>query len=126
MSKLANAIRSRAFAMSTLSLASLSAFVVAHADGDEDFDSQAGRLVGRIINVLIKIVRWAGVVILAWGIISFVMGMRDEDVEKKHKATTLSLVGIAMVLIGFLLEPILSALGMNITISTTGNSETSE
>jgi len=70
------------------------------------FNQNAGAVVKTIIGVLKQVVRWIGVVILAWGVISFIMGMRDEDVEKKHRATTLAIVGVAMVLVSFLVDPI--------------------
>ena len=114
MKKFANKLRSKALVLSSAGLASLPFTSIVHTD---DFDTKASTIVGSIISVLIRVVRWAGVVIVAWGIISFVMGMRDEDVEKKHKATTLAIVGIAMVLIGWLVEPVMNALGMNITIN---------
>ena len=76
--------------------------VTSFADGD--VDARVINLVEAIMDVMTNIARWVGVLLLVFGIYMFVSGMRNEDIENKHRASILLLVGITLILIRYLLN----------------------
>ena len=100
-----NRIRTRLTVLaSTLSFCEIFAVPVHAADSTSD--AFVNDVIAAILQIITSIVRWAGVLMVVYGVYMFVSGLRNEDIESKHRAITFIVVGIAMVFADVLLARI--------------------
>ena len=64
-----------------------------------------------ILNKIFEFASLIGIVLLAWGIVMFVLAIKSEDAESKSRAVLLMVAAIVLVCIGSFAQPILSAIG---------------
>ena len=81
-------------------------------------EEMAKLLIGAIIKVITRIARLVGIFLIVYGVISFITALRNEDVENKHRASIMVVVGIALVLI----DPLLKLLNLDGLLSGAGGS----
>ena len=74
------------------------------AAGDTSVDS----LIGTIVGIILTMFRYAGIVLLVWGVAQFVMAMKRSDSESKGDA--IQTIIAAIVLIG--LKTVVTSLGI--------------
>lgn len=100
--KLLKSIRNGALAMSTASMALVpTAFA----------DATGNAVVKAILNVVYDMAFYIGIILLAWSVVMLVLALKNEDADSKSRAIMLIAVSIALIGIGTLLEPILTAAG---------------
>lgn len=64
-----------------------------------------------ILNSIFNIASGIGILLLAWGIVMFVMAIKSEDAESKSRAAMLVVAAVVLVCIGSFVRPILAQIG---------------
>ena len=75
-------------------------------------DVTAEQLLGAVIDIILGLVALAGVLFLVVGIVLMVLAMRQEDSDSKTKAGSFIIIGIVAIILGSLIKPILTLLGV--------------
>lgn len=79
----------------------------------DDTDATMDSLMTQILNIIFKIFRYVGILLLVWSIIQIVLGFKNEDADSKQKGMVLAIISIVLITISFVVKPILTAAGFN-------------
>lgn len=93
----------------TAALASTTSMPLAAINAD------ANSIIQAILNGLFTMVQWIGVLLLAWGIISLVLAVRNEDADSKSRAIMSIIVAIGAICMGTVFNAVLAAIGFTVT-----------
>lgn len=74
-------------------------------------------LLGEILGTIFDIVRYAGVVMLVYGVVILVLAMRNEDSDSKNRAILYLISAVAMIFLKNLFSGIFSLTGVNIKLT---------
>lgn len=64
----------------------------------------------KLLDIIFTIARYVGIVIVAIGIFNFVLAMKDENADGQSRGIKFVVVGIALVALKALMNPIISSL----------------
>ena len=106
--KLLKNVRNTALAMSAVSVG---AMPTAFATGDKTGDD----VVNAILDVILKMAFYIGIILLAWSVVMLVLALKNEDADSKSRAIMLIVVSVALIGVGATLKPVLGAAGFNMT-----------
>ena len=70
----------------------------------------------QIINSLLVVFRGAGVILLAYSIISLVLALKDENADAKVQASTQIAVAVVCITLSSIISTISNAAGVNMTL----------
>lgn len=71
-------------------------------------DTDAGALMGKIIGILLTVMRYVGVAMVVYGVYEIVMSIQNNQPEAKTKGIIMALSGVIMIAI----KSVLSSLGL--------------
>lgn len=60
-------------------------------------DLTAGDAIKKVVNIVLDIFRYIGIILTLWGIGSLVMAFKNEDADSKSRAIMSLVVGIALI-----------------------------
>lgn len=103
-------IRNGALAMSSASVA-----MVPTAFASGTGSTTGNKVVNAVLDVVFDMAFYIGIILLAWSVVMLILALKNEDADSKSRAIMLVAVSIALVGVGTLLKPILSAAGFNLT-----------
>ena len=72
-------------------------------------------IISSLLNTIFDIAGYIGVLLLAWGIITLVLAIRNEDADSKSRAVMFIVVAIALICLGALFGPVMKLLGYTIS-----------
>lgn len=107
MTKIQDKLKKAALCASVLSVCGI-AIPTAFAD-----EGTMDTIVGSIIDVIVDIFKYIGVVLLVWSVGMLVLAFKNEDADSKTRAIMLLIVSIVLIGIGAFLKPILEAAGIS-------------
>ena len=107
MTKIQDKLKKVALCASVLSVCGI-AIPTAFAD-----ESTTDKIVGSIIDVIVDIFKYIGIILLVWSVGMLVLAFKNEDADSKSRAIMLLVVSLVLIGIGAFLEPILSAAGVS-------------
>lgn len=69
---------------------------------------------GKIVDMVLSIFRYIGIILALWGVGSLVMAFKNEDADSKSRAIMSLVVGVILMFLKTFVEPILKAAGFSI------------
>ena len=113
-SKIAHSVKLRAlFLSSAISAAASTTMPIAFAAS-----ADANKVVKEIIKIcscLLTVFTGAGIILLAWGLISFILALKDESAEGKVQAITQISLAITLLAFSGILKTLAKAMGLSVT-----------
>lgn len=104
----ADAMTKKAAAKVLLALAPFAAML---GMGDIAFAAGAAdSVINQVIDVILTIARYGGIVFAVTGIFQLIMAYKDDNADAKGRAITLTIVGIVLVFLKTVVDPIKSSL----------------
>lgn len=107
MTKIQDKLKKVALSASVLSVCGI-AVPVAFAD-----EAATDKIVGSIIDVIVDIFKYIGIILLVWSVGMLVLAFKNEDADSKSRAIMLLVVSLVLIGIGAFLTPILEAAGVS-------------
>lgn len=101
MTKIQDKLKKVALSASVLSVCGIAA-PTAFAD-----ETTTNKIVGSIIDVIVDIFKYIGIILLVWSVGMLILAFKNEDADSKSRAIMLLVVSIVLIGIGAFLEPIL-------------------
>ena len=80
------------------------------ADGARQYPGDI--LIGNVINILLQVFLWIGILLLVIGVVRFVLSIKDGRGDEKAEAVMVIMVGIALIVLRMLIKSL--DLGINI------------
>lgn len=115
-SKIAHSVKLRAlFLSSAISAAVSTTMPMAFA---ANASANANKVVKEIIKIcscLLTVFTGAGVILLVWGVISFILALKDESAEGKVQAITQISLAITLLAFSGILKTLAKAMGLSVT-----------
>ena len=74
-------------------------------------DPDPTKIIKELLNVIFKIAGYIGILLLAWGAVTLVLAIRNEDADSKSRAVMLIVVAIALMCLGTLFGAVMKAAG---------------
>lgn len=115
-SKLAHSVKLRAlFLISAISAVASTTMPMAFA---ANASANANKVVKEIIKIcscLLTVFTGAGVILLVWGVISFILALKDESAEGKVQAITQISLAITLLAFSGILKTLAKAMGLSVT-----------
>ena len=83
--------------------------VFAADEGTNEMD----KIMSRILDLIYKIFRYAGILLLVWAIAQIVMAFKNDDADSKQKGMILAVISVILITLSFAVGPILTVAGFN-------------
>ena len=71
-------------------------------------------IIKELLKVIFDIAKWIGILLLAWGAITLVLAIRNEDADSKSRAVLFLVVAIVLICLGSVFSDVLTAIGVSI------------
>ena len=71
-------------------------------------------IINALLTTIFNIAKWIGILLLAWGIITLVLAIRNEDADSKSRAVLFIIVAIVLICLGSVFSGVLDAIGVKL------------
>ena len=77
------------------------------------------QIVNSILDIVVKIAFYIGIILLAWSIVMLVLAFKNEDADSKSRAIMLIVVSVVLIAVRPTLNAVLGSAGFNTTNNAT-------
>lgn len=86
--------------------------LAADHSGERDEDTDA--IIKSLVDVMLKIFFYIGIVLLVWSIGMLILAFKNEDADSKSRAIMLLVVSVSLIGLRFLVSAVLGSVGFSI------------